>query len=588
MSQDIIEADCHMSPQRKGKAMWSGKSKKRKAKEFLIPREGELLEGRFEISYADEDHSDGIDDRRGCAAGGAGGCIYFANDLATGREVAIKFYSPIGEIKEQDGEGDAKYFHRDPNYSKDLRNDFEREQKIVEELSNLPREEGKYFPEYIVKGVCRRKRPYYVMEKLQALTPAQYADEKACEKIILEVCRAAQILSNHGMIALDIKPDNIMFRPADKQFVLVDMGLVADKDAYQKASREALEKFSSLSLSAQCGTVGFFSELYSPHHEARMIYAIGGLIDTLFGKRILPEWQEIVFRCRRISEENAIESIDKLILAIRSRKGKRRNRSIWDCRQLEQEAVLTVCKKPSKVIDVDRWEDICFDLDVVSLASRAVRFRTGLGVSGTIPSQGNKDFYTLLHSLSSYDVTGVQNEFIRANADHFLGLPVGMPRPTAKATCGRLFSVDLRGLCVRVRTPVRLMEGCRIIIRGPGILEVDLSAGTNCVLSIHHAVTLLNRIDVHSETLDHAKYCIGELCYLNFSNLPDYSIVDVKRRVYWPLTTRAFLSCDGPAHVGDLFKREKERFEKFKDEVGGDPFVNSLLTSDGTALNAVF
>ena len=296
---------------------------------LLIPRDGELLQGRFEISHADEDHSDGIDDRRGCAAGGGGGCIYFAKDLVTGRDVTIKFYSPLEPIKKHDGGGDADWFQCDQDYSnRKKKNAFKKEQKIVAELSSLPSEEGRYFPEYIAKDFYRKKRPYYVMEKLQTLTPAQYADEKACETIILEVCRAAQILSNHGKIALDIKPDNIMFRPADKHFVLVDMGLVADKDAYQKVSCEALEKYSRLSLSAQCGTVGFFSELYSPHHEARMIYAIGGLIESLFGERMLPEWREIVFRCRRLNEQYCFSSIDALIRQIRGRKIAR-NTYIW-------------------------------------------------------------------------------------------------------------------------------------------------------------------------------------------------------------------------------------------------------------------
>ena len=105
MTREIKTSDCHMSPQRKGKAMWSEKTKKRKAKAFLIPDEEELLLGRVEIRHVKEDHSDGIDDRRGCAAGGGGGCIYFAKDLATGRDVAIKFYSPLEPIKKHDAGG---------------------------------------------------------------------------------------------------------------------------------------------------------------------------------------------------------------------------------------------------------------------------------------------------------------------------------------------------------------------------------------------------------------------------------------------------------------------------------------------------
>lgn len=570
MSQDIKTSDCHMSPQRKGKAMWSRKSKQRKSKELLIPRDGELMEERFEISLAKEDHSDGIDDRRGCAAGGAGGCIYYAKDLATGRDVAIKFYSPILR-RGPDGEGDAKYTYRDPNYSDDLTNDFEKERRIVEELRSLPREESKYFPEYIAKGSYRSKRPYYVMEKLQALTPAQCADEKACEKIILEVCRAAQILSNHGMIALDIKPDNIMFRPADKHFVLVDMGLVADKDAYQKVSREMLEKYSRLSLSARCGTVGFFSELYSPHHEARMIYAIGGLIESLFGERMLPEWQEIVFRCRRLNEQHCFESIDMLIRRIRVRKSLKRliTRETF-ARQSEVELRKRIEMSNSNLTRLLPWHIAILDPRLRRKGFCEKMQQTEDENQLTFPGLDNK--------------WQVQDPGWCETPDRVIEIAHGPIEHNARKGVMEAPIVIRMGatLCHevewKIREKVRVVGHVTIVIAGPGVINIDFVGSSKTTVFLNEGVTLINRTQHIDE--DQSTYHLGNFSYINFKNGVEDNRQEYKMKVFQSLYGPSFVRYNGPKSLGVLVATQSRAVEQSLE--GGFPvsrfFVKTMCT----------
>ena len=199
---------------------------------------GEVLDGRFKIS--------GIINRGGMA------CIYKANDLQTGKPVAVKV--PFFRF-----ESDPGFYSR-----------FQREENIGLTLdhSNVLK---------MLPGAPEKSRPYIVMEYLQGQTLAarlrkesRLAEGEAV-RIAIQICAGLDYLHRKGVVHRDLKPENVMLCD-DGTIRIMDFGIAKSQDS---------RRLTFGSFSAPMGTPDYIApeQVQGKRGDSRTdIYALGAML----------------------------------------------------------------------------------------------------------------------------------------------------------------------------------------------------------------------------------------------------------------------------------------------------------------------
>jgi len=184
--------------------------------------------------------------------------IFRANDLRTGRPVAIKIPHP-------EMESDPVFFER-----------FQREQEIGAKLDH--------------PGVMKvfsdedRSQVYMVMEWVEGRLLRQVLNEQRkfpverAVRIALAICNALDYIHSHGVVHRDLKPENIMV-DAEDHIKLIDFGIAANVGS---------RRITFAKLSQTMGTPDYISpeQVRGKRGDARSdLYALGVMLyEMLTGK----------------------------------------------------------------------------------------------------------------------------------------------------------------------------------------------------------------------------------------------------------------------------------------------------------------
>lgn len=141
---------------------------------------------------------------------------------------------------------DGVYVHCTPTSQKNVelsRKDFLNEAKRLQNICQYSKNIVHVNEAFEANGTA-----YYVMEYLDGGSPKSM-DERSAVKLILQIADAVQILHNHKLLHLDIKPDNIVLKTAadgSSYPVLIDFGITKHFDKRGKPTSSPNAKGISL------------------------------------------------------------------------------------------------------------------------------------------------------------------------------------------------------------------------------------------------------------------------------------------------------------------------------------------------------
>ena len=257
---------------------------------------------------------------------GGFGITYLATQTSLNRQVAIKEFF----IKDYCGrESDTTLMTVGSGFSSELVEQYKR--KFIKEAQTIA---GLDNPHIIrIHDVFEENgTAYYVMEylqfgNLQQRIPDKGMNHKDANKYILQIAEALNYVHNHGILHLDVKPSNVMFRSID-QAVLIDFGNAKhfnkERDGYTSTIRPGIsEGYAPLEQYEMDGNNKFTS--------ATDVYALGATFYHLltgqrppgassvingvppFDKTVPNHIQRTVQSAMKPAKENRLRSIEEFL-----------------------------------------------------------------------------------------------------------------------------------------------------------------------------------------------------------------------------------------------------------------------------------
>ncbi len=411
---------------------------------------------------------------------GEGGCgaVYAAEDVRSGKPVAIKIYA--SELS-----CDALLVNKNRR--------IEHEGTIVRKFNSST------LPKCYFMGKNGDGRYYFVMERLFKLNGPGYhglpTKEDEIKEVVLGLLDSVKSLHKLKIAHCDIKPANIM-RKKDGTIVLSDFGTAHKFDANRAGSRSDDENSMSVitcddgkKLRIRVGTRGFAPPELGEHTAAVDIYAIGHVIRDCFGRDVPLEWSLIINKCIANAKKNRYPDIDSLERDVRNvdRLGREEmRRCIYEDRLKFMRMQEEMAKEKAAAF---KWEELKERMENAQSAPDAIYAGAG---------------------------------------EMFLDF-------SALSPCRS----------IRVKDTVTLREERFVVIKGPGIIRVNMEAvladeegdvvgpgrnGNPAMVFLWDNVTLVNTT---KKMLEEANvfYVVGDSCYLNFPNVSKNEIFNWKYAV---------------------------------------------------------
>ncbi len=331
-------------------------------------------------------------------------------------------------------------------------------------------------------------RYYFVMERLFKLNGTGYHGlpdkEDEIKEFVLGLLESVKSLHKLRIAHCDIKPENIM-RKKDGTIVLSDFGTAHKFDAKRAGSRRRDDE-NSLSmitcddgkmLRIRVGTRGFAPPELGEHTVAVDIYEIGHVIRDCFGRDVPLEWSLIINKCIANAKENRYPDIESLERDVRNvdRLGREEMRKcIYEDRLKFMRMQEEMAREKAVAF---KWEELKERMENAQSASDAIYAGAG---------QMFLDFSALSPCRS-----------------------------------------------IRIKDPVALREERFVVIKGPGIIRVNMEAfladeegevigpgrkENSAMVFLWDNVTLVNTTKKKLEDAN-VFYVVGDSCYLNFPNV---------------------------------------------------------------------
>ena len=188
---------------------------------------------------------------------------------------------------------------------------FRREAQLVAEA------ESATFPKFYGAG-CADGR-FYIAEELLEPMPLPKTDT-AVARFVLSVAAGVEELHRRGFIHRDIKPRNVMMRPATGESVLIDMGLAKEDEDVSQISTDTVSVVDGRAVGV--GTPGFSApEQFAGGKigPATDIHALGMLANVCFDGKPPMAWAKIIRRSTSSIPEQRYATIAEFVRAVRCR-----------------------------------------------------------------------------------------------------------------------------------------------------------------------------------------------------------------------------------------------------------------------------
>ena len=204
--------------------------------------------------------------------------------------------------------GALKVLYRTDDRSRER---FRREARIIAETRSAA------FPLFYGAGECDGR--FYIAEEL--LEPITLpADDAAVARYILGVAAGVEALHRRGFVHRDLKPGNVLMRPATGESVLIDMGLAKGGEDAPQIHGEPLSVVDGHAVGV--GTPGFSApEQFTGGKvsAATDIHALGVLVDACFKGKPPKAWADIIRRSTSSIPGQRYASVAEFVRAVRRR-----------------------------------------------------------------------------------------------------------------------------------------------------------------------------------------------------------------------------------------------------------------------------
>lgn len=204
--------------------------------------------------------------------------------------------------------GALKVLYRTDDRSRER---FRRESRIVAETSSAA------FPLFYGAGECDGR--FYIAEELLEPIPLP-SDDGAIARYILGVAAGVEALHRRGFVHRDLKPGNVLMRPATGESVLIDMGLAKGGEDAPQIHGEPLSVVDGHAVGV--GTPGFSApeQFTGGRVSAAMdIHALGVLVDACFKGKPPKAWADIIRRSTSSIPGQRYASVAEFVRAVRRR-----------------------------------------------------------------------------------------------------------------------------------------------------------------------------------------------------------------------------------------------------------------------------
>lgn len=457
--------------------------------------------------------------------------------------------------------GALKVLYRTDDRSRER---FRREARIIAETRSAA------FPLFYGAGECDGR--FYIAEEL--LEPITLpSDDTAVARYILGVAAGVEVLHRRGFVHRDLKPGNVLMRPATGESVLIDMGLAKGGEDAPQMHGEPLSVVDGRAVGV--GTPGFSApEQFTGGKvsAATDIHALGVLVDACFKGKPPKAWADIIRRSTSSIPGQRYASVTEFVRAVRRRHATRHLIAaiavvlfiagtfvvLYSHLDKKQERPKTL---PAEVAVSDSTEpsstnSVLSDNTVVSPTNSVLSDSTMTSPTNTVASDSHVDNTTNsvvpeIHVVSPaiptnavipetpvsrpaeekadailetiYDkyyggrekiqLGSVTNVKVRANDLLSLG----------KTTYERgLFvtRIALKGKDISLPGEIKLTGNRRIEISGYGRLTASISGPRGVWLELSEQATLINLTKTPYPESG-MKYILKGPCYLNFKNLDE-------------------------------------------------------------------
>ena len=201
--------------------------------------------------------------------------------------------------------------------SETARSRFAREAEILSSST------ASAFPRFFACGEASGQ-PYIVIELLEPRDlPSKDGDVAA---FVLKVCAGVGALHRLGFVHRDLKPQNILCRPATGDPVLIDLGLVKDTGTGSERGRVSVSIVDGRAVGV--GTPGYSApEQFSGGEISTVtdIHALGMIANECFAGHPPCVWLPIIRRSTSSIPEQRYGSVEELAKAVRERHRRRRH-----------------------------------------------------------------------------------------------------------------------------------------------------------------------------------------------------------------------------------------------------------------------